>query len=184
MNNRIPVASAVGLPSPSVEAPGIPRRDVNVPMSSRGNMHPTWIENGADVLWTTGLSDCVAVATWDKTTGKRSLTHPNAGDVTEAWASELVRGLTQDTIVIIANGTGQSSSAYFHEHGDFANIKAKIIAALGTKPKPKFWMYFTPQPKTVARGLMMHSFVMYANGVFGRIGPTDVAVPHNDIIVE
>lgn len=173
MNAAMPTTSRKGLPDPTVGRG--PQRAYLVPTTFPHNMHPAWNPNGADVLWTMGLSDCVAVATWHIPTGRRSLTHPNAGDVTAAWASELAMGIDDKTVVIIANGTNQLNPVVF-QSGDFARISNAIKQAMRAQNKrnPQFWMYFTPGNPA---GVRMDTFVMYANGMYGRIGNTNTDVP-------
>ncbi|KAK0747232.1 hypothetical protein B0T21DRAFT_388369 [Apiosordaria backusii] len=184
MTARVPTPNATGLPDPT-RGSG-PQRDILVPMTSRHNMRPAFTTGGADILWTSGLGDCIAIATWDMVTGERSLTHPNAGDVAgTGWADALAERINHNTIVIVANGTNSLNPSYFQD-ADFARVKNEVKAAMrrAGKRDPQFWMYHTREPSPRPRNLQMHSFVMYANGVFGRIGDGNTAVPGVTIVKE
>ena len=177
MDAVAPTASARALSDPTVGSG--PPRAIPVAMTSRHNMAPTVTQNGADVLYTSGLGDCVAIATFHPATGTRTLTHPNAGDVTPAWASTLAGMIDSTTYVIIANGTNQISPQVFRSN-DFTRICTAISTAMQARGKsnPRFVMYHTPDlGRPQVSGVRMDTFVMYANGVYGRIGNTTVNVP-------
>jgi len=170
----------------SYSGPTPPDRDVPpVPMSSANNVHPTWTTHGADIIWTIGLGDCVAIATWNMETCQRSLTHALAGIVTDAWADELARGIDGKTVVIVANGDNTRDPTVFRDMV-FHDVKTKIEGAMTRKaartktPKaqPQYWMYFTSgvKPAKAPTDLMLGSFMILSDGSFGRTGgPASIA---------
>lgn len=180
------VLKAPHYPRATYPGPTPPDRDVNpVPMSSATNVRPTWTANAADIIWTVGLGDCVAIATWNMATCHRSLTHAQAGIVTDAWADELARGIDGRTVVIVANGDTTSNPSVFQSMV-FNDIKAKIDGALTRKAartktqkaQPQYWMYFTSgvKPAGAPADLMLGSFMILSDGTFGRAGgPASIA---------
>ena len=171
-----------GLPNHVVTAMAVPPNVDPVKMSRTDNIRPTWVKDKKTAIWTTGLSDCVAVATYNMKTQFRSLTHLPGGQFNAGWAQELAADIDKYTIVIVANGTAAIGLDRFHD-SVFVPIMKAIQKALSGKAAAQYWMYFTPlamadpaPPAGQVDDMMMHSFVLLPNGTFGRAGgPLSVA---------
>ena len=163
-----------GLPNHVGTAMAVPPDNAtHVNMSRLDNIRPTWVRDKTTAIWTTGLSDCVAVATYNMKTHFRSLTHLPGGQFTAGWAQELAGDIDKYTIVIVANGTAALALDRFHD-SVFVPIMNVLKLALGGRVAAQYWMYCTPEamggPARPPNDMMMHSFVLLPDGTFGRAG--------------
>jgi hypothetical protein len=166
-----------GLPNHVVTAMAVPPSNATlVSMSRLDNIRPTWVKDKTTAIWTKGLSDCVAVATYNMKTHFRSLTHLPGGQFTPGWAQELAAGIDKYTIVIVVNGTAALNLDRFHD-----SVFVPIMNAIKTALKgvaAQYWMYCTPLAMAgpgQSNDMMMDSFVLLPDGTIGRAGgPTSV----------
>ncbi|EHK98748.1 hypothetical protein M7I_5256 [Glarea lozoyensis 74030] len=128
-------------------------------------------------LWTTNLSDCTAIATFDPEAESeqvaRTLYHSRGGRVPDAWYTNLARMLDGEhtTYVIVANGDVSGDEASF-ESVHLTPLKENLIAAMENEGKETgnlvFKIFFSEAEDDDQKRLVRRSFAIDESGFWGR----------------
>jgi hypothetical protein len=146
---------------------GLPMQGTEVQMSPWNSVEPT-VSEGDETLWTTGMSDCCAVATFDRDNAKRTLCHlPGSYPQPEFFAT-LANIIELNTTVIVA--AGSSSTFNYFADNLVPTFKAALIDAMqnANKDTSNLRVVGFHTEDDANNGMQEGSFVMKANGDYGR----------------
>lgn len=152
-----------GLPPPSRET------DHEVPMCE-GRVKLTQEEDQTVALWTTGMSACNCVATFNTVTRHRSLVHLLAGDTTGvAGKIEAVKFINENTVVILSNGFDSNQENFLRWANPLMD-EIKFYREKGGKPAVEMVIFHTERSQDEATpGIVPGTFVIEPDGRYGRI---------------
>jgi hypothetical protein len=152
---------------PSEASTGLTMQGTEVPMSSLNSIEPTQSE-GDETLWTTGMSDCCAVATFDRDTAKRTLCHLPGSNPSAGFFAALADIIQENTVVIVAAG---SSSTFDFFSGNLVPLfKDGIINAMQSAGKDTRKLLVTGfhTEDDASQNMQEGSFVIEGDGTYGR----------------
>ncbi|KAK0713657.1 hypothetical protein B0T26DRAFT_753747 [Lasiosphaeria miniovina] len=178
MSALYPQPSTTGIPHP---APGF---YTEVRMHMQYQMYPVEPRRPDHSLYTTAMTDCTVVATFNTVTRQRTMCHVAGGNMSDGFVHTLAtQFIDANTIVIIASGTSPSHSGFVDEFRNAVQRIAEGMHRVGRgsvlsradnssgRPRPtpgaRFWMYHTSRLPHSVDG---SSFILRPDGVFGREG--------------
>jgi hypothetical protein len=162
----------------SVEHGVVVENGIEISMATTSNENETGgITSEGPTLWTTNLSDCTAIATFDPEADPeqvaRTLYHSRGGNVPDAWYTNLARMLDGEhtTYVVVANGDISGDEASF-ESIYLKPLKKNLIAAMQNEDKETgnlvFKIFFSEAEDDDQKRLVRRSFAIDESGFWGR----------------
>lgn len=140
-------------------------------MLMKYNLRPT-PSTGKESIWTRGIDSCQAIVTFDRVTTDRTMSHLPGGDTTKEFYDELAIYITEHTTILIVSGE-KGSKDYF-ESWDVPELQRGIKEGLKRMEKENIipqlqWQTFWTNPEDDWKnGMLKGSFVMQADGKYGR----------------
>lgn len=147
---------------------GLTMQGTEVQMSPPWNIIKPTVSEGDETLWTTGMSDCCAVATFDRDNAKRTLCHLPGSDPNPGFLAALADIIKPNTTVIVA--AGSSSTFDFFAGNLVPTFREALINAVqkANKDTSNLRVIGFHTEDDAKNGMQEGSFVMEANGDYGR----------------
>lgn len=123
--------------------------------------------NKNEPLWTQYMDSCITVATYSPDTKLRSLSHLPGGQY-EPLISQLADIIDESTLVIFTNGTSGSKRWLKDLHDSMMTAIENELHTRG-KEGGVYRVYYTEPDEDKANGLVAGTFLLEADGRYGRI---------------
>jgi hypothetical protein len=123
---------------------------------------------GDETLFTRNMADCIAIATFDRETGQRTMTHLSGRIANDVYYERMAGLISPKTTVIVA--CGFNGGQEFFEEDEVPPIREKLENAMKQAGHPinelewlTLWSPANPP------GLVGGTLVLQADGQYGRI---------------
>ncbi|KAI1084823.1 hypothetical protein F5B20DRAFT_576138 [Whalleya microplaca] len=152
----------------------VPKNAVEVFMLGFHNIHSFTTAKEGQTLWTQGMSDCVAVATIDHQTGRRTMTHLVGGLASDdsLW-NDLAKDISPDTTIVIASGTNYHDQNIFNNQipSSVETPLRQAMLAKGATQAEAARLTFVPfwTQNGAVQGVQYGTLVVLADGRYGRM---------------